>query len=271
MDDLEAEWIIHDISRKRDNADWGKWLPRELSDDSEPFFCYSLMDVEDAKAEREQAESVDSGEVRYDAEFPIRSGKELNKECRRRARSRKAIQENAASLLDWQKLYLAEHQRVSRLNADFIKKKISKKKASRIKRTPTMCRLLFAFNRDLEPLTWTGGIFPQIPVRPPNIPSVRVQNREAILAESVSVLMSKPAPNPAEVHLHPNDKIICPHCSSRHRVKDLGSHIVVKHPGIDPSTIPGVVPPGKKYCLDCSGSCKLYTIDGLEDHKEAMH
>ncbi|KAJ7651078.1 hypothetical protein FB45DRAFT_889573 [Roridomyces roridus] len=210
---IDANLIRQDLIHKYDNADWGKWLPRDLSGDSEPVFFYSELDVADAQAEREQAQIVDSGEVRYDANFPIRSRRQLDQECRRRAHSRDAIQQNAKSLRKWQKLYLAEHQRVNSLNTEFVKKMAVtvSKKASGIQRTPTMSRLLFAFNRDLELLTLT----------------VWTQNRAAILVELES--MSQGA-FPSEVQLRPEDKIPCPLCSNcrLHRLDSLGAHVIAK-------------------------------------------
>ncbi|KAJ7651080.1 hypothetical protein FB45DRAFT_889579 [Roridomyces roridus] len=255
---IEDNGVIQDVTRKRDNAEWGNWLPRELSDDSEPFYMYARKAVEEAEEERRQAEIVDSGEVRFEAKFPIRSGIDLDKERKRRARSHDAIQQNATLLLKWQKLYLSERERVSRLNSDFVQKMASSvnKKATGIKRTPTMGRLLDAFNRDLAPLTFT----------------IWRQNRTAILEELESISQGA---FPAGVTIHRHEKVRCPHClgsGRRFKAQILAIHIIDKHPGIDPSTLgPAVVPKGKRYCLECPGSHKLYAIHDLQKHKETAH
>ncbi|KAF7297601.1 hypothetical protein MKEN_01382900 [Mycena kentingensis (nom. inval.)] len=169
--------------------------------------------------------------------FKPRTLTELEEEVFRRQRSRLAIEKNASDLQTWRDLYLRQQAVVVKENDDFIKDVAREEhiKGSRLQRTPTLKRLKEAFERDLEPLTW----------------SVWIQNRTQILKE---------------IDATPKGKVLCQFCQLAFQHDDLPRHVLECRMNV------GRYPELRKFpCAQCPRSTRRYTTKGLEQHELNEH
>ncbi|KAF7297619.1 hypothetical protein MKEN_01384900 [Mycena kentingensis (nom. inval.)] len=170
--------------------------------------------------------------------FKRRTLPELEEEYLRRCNSRPVIEKSANELQDWRDLYLADFLVVSEANNAFVVKMAKDKqvKVTRLHDAPTMKGLVDAFNRDLELLT----------------PHVWTQHAPKIFEE----LKDKPS-----------GKNRCTLCNRTVSTLGLEAHMFDSHKdqASDLNT------KGKAYCKHCPDSKRLYTREGLEEHRRVCH
>ncbi|KAF7297621.1 hypothetical protein MKEN_01385100 [Mycena kentingensis (nom. inval.)] len=206
---------------------------------TEIYVYTSLKFVTNAKHEATAAKQFNNRGYRPPASstFKRRSQAELDAEYLRRDRSRPAIEKNASELNSWRDTYNAQHAIVAAANKDFIARMAKEERinAARLGRTPTLKQLKHAFDRDLEPLTL----------------SVWNHNRSAIVDE-----------------LGPK-KVVCQHCGNAYHEAGFITHLFDCQDGKQRSLFEQIKK--KVLCEQCPDSRRLYTKEGLEDHRVAQH
>ncbi|KAF7297603.1 hypothetical protein MKEN_01383100 [Mycena kentingensis (nom. inval.)] len=206
---------------------------------TEIYIYTSLKFVTNAKHEATAAKQFNNRGYRPPASstFKRRSQAELDAEYTRRERSRPAVEKNADDLQTWRDLYNAQHAVVAAANNDFITRMAKEERVnpSRLGRTPTLKRLKHAFDRDLELLT----------------PSVWSHNLSTIVDE-----------------LGPK-RVVCQHCGKTYDEDRLSAHLSDCQDA-QLGTMFGWNKQ-KALCQQCPESRRLYTKDGLEDHRVAQH
>ncbi|KAJ7484980.1 hypothetical protein B0H11DRAFT_2279269 [Mycena galericulata] len=249
-----------DKAKKYDDFFWGKWLSRKGQElpNGQVTYTYSTQATKDALRERHQAIGVDGGNSWRDPKgFPVRTSQQLDAECDLRRLSRPAISKNAEELDAWYEAYVAQRAVVQKSNFNFLKGLCieENKKVQGVLRCPTMARLFFAFNRDLQPITHT----------------VWTQVRDLVLAE---LKFMGEGVFPEGVATRPNDKVRCTQCNQLLRAMSMADHVLSKHKGRNADTSACDGPEAKareSHCRDCPSSRRLFTERGLRDHQLNKH
>ncbi|KAF7297604.1 hypothetical protein MKEN_01383300 [Mycena kentingensis (nom. inval.)] len=158
--------------------------------------------------------------------------------CTFKRRTLPELEESANELQDWRDLYLAEFLVVSEANNAFVVKMAKDKqvKVTRLHDAPTMKQLVDAFNRDLELLT----------------PHVWTQHAPKIFEELKD---------------RPSGKNRCTLCNRTVSSLGLEAHMFDSHK----NQVSDMNTKGKAHCKDCPDSKRLYTREGLEEHRRVCH
>ncbi|KAJ7056792.1 hypothetical protein C8F01DRAFT_1154987 [Mycena amicta] len=252
------------------NACFGRWLPR-VSKPLDGGYMYFKKHVKRANLELNQATAVSNGCKRHGTPgIPRRTLNELISEHAKREADRPLLEKNAAQLLTWQKRHLVEKLKIEKVNLERIGifAQVEDRRASDVVSAPTMKAVLAAFNRDFAYITF----------------SVWMQNRCQVLneidAKHASQLacafccqrLSGQKRFAAHIYQHHGNKTRCPVSGcNNHRVmnrKGLVAHLLAKH--YDDM----VREPEEcilQLCVQCPGSDRLFTPDGLRDHSSSRY
>ncbi|KAF7301230.1 hypothetical protein MIND_00687800 [Mycena indigotica] len=228
---MSKDYIFFDVAHIYDDSLLSRWLPHLVIETPQtpiPIHAYLRKLLTAARHELHCAERVNPKPKRKSSEkhnpFALR---DLYEDYPKRQDARLLLEENARRLTEWVGNYLKEKVMVIKANTDFLRATVSGSQTelnlNRVLQTPTLGRLLHAFNRDLEILT----------------PSVWEQNRDAIMTELATT------PHIKDLHCsssklsdctssHPSDqgKRRCPDCPRSSRLYSthaLRDHRSAKH------------------------------------------
>ncbi|KAF7289242.1 Inositol-pentakisphosphate 2-kinase [Mycena indigotica] len=173
----------------------------------------------------------------------------------KRARTQDLLTSNGKQLDTWKELYLVEAANVRKVNYERIKTFcIAEDNVSfnnLLKHSNTFRTVLRVFERDLDYITL----------------SVWLEHRGLILREYACIPSRS----------NPNGKTRCPICNRLVKTAGLCTHLVDKHPDVDPNTVPRTLLPAqdrdKMHCMQCPPSKRWRTFDkdALVCHKRSKH
>nr|GAT50445.1 predicted protein [Mycena chlorophos] len=234
--------------------DWRSGLPCVTRNHALGIVLYMVERRAAQRAIDEHADAlaVTAGRPRpHGLMFRRRNIEELHLEYAKRINDTAELAANSSQLKQWTPLYLTERQLVRDCNL-LLLKRVARAENFRLRRMfgcPAFQRVFRAFNRDLALITY----------------SVWMQHREVVLSFVTSRAVAAAGKTRKDVQ--------CPYCARSFTTAALSVHVVAKHPDVDPDALP-VKPAamdGKLHCRDCPQSTRVYSKEGLADHRRAKH
>ncbi|KAJ7056793.1 hypothetical protein C8F01DRAFT_361326 [Mycena amicta] len=195
--------ITVDWGKVHQNLIFGPWLLRfpQTEVSGEVFYALDPREVQRATQEWDNAVAVSAGlDPPYPTTAPLRTTKELDLEYAKRQRCRPLLTQNARELNQWARLYHEERRVAYQRNLAFLKAiaRFECVKLSLLLKSPAFLSVFTAFNRDLEPMTF----------------SIWIEHRAAVLVE-IKMFANKNASSRPEAARSPKSLSLPPSTGCR--------------------------------------------------------